>query len=116
LYAPCTIVEVLVSEAVGLVPRGEGAKAAARGDTALGGRIPVNTSARPIARGHPPYVPPLYASLEPAEQRRPPAGELPAQGAAARRAAVRVGGAGRAAASPRRRTSVEGRRAGDRRL
>jgi acetyl-CoA acetyltransferase len=75
LYAPCTIVEVLAAEAVGLVPRGRGARAAAEGETALGGRIPVNTSGGLIARGHPPYVTPLYSYVELAEQLRHRAGE-----------------------------------------
>jgi acetyl-CoA acetyltransferase len=75
LYAPCTIVEVLAAEAIGLVPRGQGARAAAEGVTALGGRIPVNTSGGLIARGHPPYVTPLYSYVELAEQLRHRAGE-----------------------------------------
>lgn len=70
LYAPCTIVEVLVTEALGLAGRGRGARAAAEGETALGGRIPVNTSGGLISRGHPPYVTPLYAMVELAEQLR----------------------------------------------
>ena len=41
LYAPCSIVEVLVSEAIGLCARGHGAHAAAAGETRLGGRIPI---------------------------------------------------------------------------
>ena len=44
IYAPCTIVEALVTEAIGVVPRGRGAKAAAAGETMLGGRVPVSTS------------------------------------------------------------------------
>lgn len=68
LYAPCTIVEVLVSEALGLAARGDGAFAAARGDTALGGRIPICTSGGLIARGHPPFITPLYSFLETFEQ------------------------------------------------
>jgi acetyl-CoA acetyltransferase len=75
LYAPCTIIEVLVAEALQLVPRGRGAAAAASGETALGGRIPVNTSGGLISRGHPPYVTPLYSLVELAEQLRHRAGE-----------------------------------------
>src|SRR5260221_859729 len=44
LYAPCTIIEVLASEALGLVPRGQGARLCAEGATPLGGRIPICTS------------------------------------------------------------------------
>jgi acetyl-CoA acetyltransferase len=74
LYAPCTIVEVLVAEALKLVPRGRGAAAAESGETALGGRIPVNTSGGLLSRGHPPYVTPLYSFVELAEQLRQRAG------------------------------------------
>jgi len=82
LYAPCTIVEVLVAEALQLVPRGRGAIAAADGETALGGRIPVNTSGGLISRGHPPYVTPLYSFVELAEQMRHRAGERQVKDAA----------------------------------
>jgi len=74
LYAPCTIVEVLVSEAIGLVPRGHGARAAFDGETSLGGRIPVSTSGGLTSRGHPAYVTSLYNYVELAEQLRGRAG------------------------------------------
>jgi len=74
LYAPCTIIEILVAEALRLVPRGRGAAAAESGETALGGRIPVNTSGGLLSRGHPPYVTPLYSFVELAEQLRQRAG------------------------------------------
>ena len=75
LYAPCTIVEVLVSEAVGLAPRGGGARAAAEGETRLGGRIPVSTSGGLTSRGHPSYATPLYNFIEVADQLRGRAGQ-----------------------------------------
>ena len=75
LYAPCTIVEVLVSEAVGLVSRGQGARAALEGETRLGGRIPISTSGGLTSRGHPAYVTSLYNYVELAEQLRGRAGE-----------------------------------------
>lgn len=81
LYAPCTIVEVCVSEAIGLVARGRGAQAAAAGETALGGRIPINTSGGITSRGHPPYITPLYSFVELAEQLRHRAGERQVAGA-----------------------------------
>ena len=68
LYAPCTIVEVLASEAAGLVPRGRGAHAAAAGETSLGGRIPISTSGGLTSRGHPSYATPLYNLLELCDQ------------------------------------------------
>ena len=64
VYAPCTVVEVLVCEAAGLFPRGLGAAAAAAGESALGGRLPVSTSGGLTSRGHPTYVTALYNYLE----------------------------------------------------
>ena len=75
LYAPCTIVEVLVSEAVGLAPRGGGARAAQEGETRLGGRIPISTSGGLTSRGHPSYATPLYNFIEVADQLRGRAGQ-----------------------------------------
>ncbi len=81
LYAPCTIVEILVSEAIGLVPRGAGAGAAFDGETRLGGRIPISTSGGLTSRGHPSYVTSLYNYVELAVQLRGRAGERQVQGA-----------------------------------
>lgn len=74
LYAPCTIVEILVSEAIGLTARGQGARAAFEGETRLGGRIPISTSGGLLSRGHPAYVTSLYNYVELAEQLRGRAG------------------------------------------
>ena len=81
LYAPCTIVEVLASEAAGLVPRGQGARAAAAGETSLGGRIPIATSGGMTSRGHPSYATPLYNVLELADQLRGRSGSRQVKGA-----------------------------------
>lgn len=70
LYAPCTIVEVMASEAAGFAPRGRGAQAAASGETSLGGRIPLSTSGGLTSRGHPSYATPLYNVVELADQLR----------------------------------------------
>lgn len=48
-----TIGEVVTIEALGLVPRGRGGAAAVDGETAVGGRIPVNPSGGLLSRGHP---------------------------------------------------------------
>lgn len=45
--------EVLQSELLGLVPMGQGGPAAERGDTAIGGRIPINPSGGLESKGHP---------------------------------------------------------------
>lgn len=48
-----TIAEIMVIEALGLVERGQGGKAADSGMTALGGSIPVNPSGGLKSKGHP---------------------------------------------------------------
>lgn len=48
-----TIAELLQYEAMGLAPKGRGADIAANGDSALGGRLPVNLSGGLKAKGHP---------------------------------------------------------------
>jgi acetyl-CoA C-acetyltransferase len=75
VYAPCTIVEVLVSEAFGLCPEGRGAIWAQEGETSLGGSIPICTSGGCLSRGHPAMVTPLYNVVEVVEQLRGEAGE-----------------------------------------
>lgn len=82
LYAPCTIVEVLVSEALGLTPRGQGAQWAAEGRTTLAGDIPLSTSGGLTSRGHPSYITPLYSFLEAFEQVTHKAGERQVKDAA----------------------------------
>ena len=64
LYAPCTITEALVVEAIGLAEKGRGALAAGAGETAIGGRIPVCTSGGCLSRGHPPGLTALYGIAE----------------------------------------------------
>lgn len=80
-YAPCTIVEVLVSEAVGFFKRGQGAIAAAEGETRLGGRMPISTSGGLTSRGHPSLVTSLYNMVEMADQLRGRAGDRQVAGA-----------------------------------
>jgi acetyl-CoA acetyltransferase len=75
LYAPCSIVQVLAGEALGLTPRGRGAAQAAAGETALGGRIPICTSGGCLSRGHPAYVTGLLTIYELWEQLTHRAGE-----------------------------------------
>lgn len=45
--------EVLQSEMLGLCVEGEGGPAAVRGETSLGGRIPINVSGGLVSKGHP---------------------------------------------------------------
>ncbi|MEW9806859.1 acetyl-CoA acetyltransferase [Mesorhizobium sp. ZMM04-5] len=48
-----TIAELIEYEAMGLAKRGEGARVAMEGQTAMGGRLPVNPSGGLKAKGHP---------------------------------------------------------------
>lgn len=48
-----SIGEIIQTEALGLVGPGEAGPAAERGETALGGRIPVNISGGLVSKGHP---------------------------------------------------------------
>lgn len=53
LHDAFQILEIVESEEVGFFPRGEGHLAARRGDTRIGGKIPINTSGGLKAKGHP---------------------------------------------------------------
>ena len=81
LYAPCTITEALVVEAIGLAEKGRGALAAGTGETAIGGRIPVCTSGGCLSRGHPPGLTALYGIAELFDQLLHRAGERQVAGA-----------------------------------
>ena len=48
-----TITEILDIEDLGFVEKGKGGPAVADGETALDGRIPINTSGGLLAKGHP---------------------------------------------------------------
>ncbi|MEZ5594856.1 MAG: thiolase family protein [Pseudomonadales bacterium] len=81
LYAPCTITEVLVTEALGLFAQGHGASAALEGRTGPGGDRPVNTSGGCLSRGHPSSITGLYGLHEVVEQLQHHAGERQLPGA-----------------------------------
>ncbi|MDG1988153.1 MAG: thiolase family protein [Halieaceae bacterium] len=68
LYAPCTITEILVSEAIGLFPSGQACEALLAGRTGPDGDRPINTSGGCLARGHPPQLTGLYGLFEIREQ------------------------------------------------
>lgn len=53
LHDAFTILEIAESEEAGFFKKGEGHKALERGDTKIGGRLPVNPSGGLKARGHP---------------------------------------------------------------
>ncbi|MEA4814141.1 MAG: thiolase family protein, partial [Oscillospiraceae bacterium] len=53
LHDAFLILEIVESEEVGFFPRGEGHLAMRRGETKIGGKIPINTSGGLKAKGHP---------------------------------------------------------------
>jgi acetyl-CoA C-acetyltransferase len=75
------IAEICCIEELGLVPRGEGNKAASEGVTALGGRIPVNTSGGLKSKGHPVGATGVAQAIEIFEQLRGEAGDRQVEGA-----------------------------------
>lgn len=91
LYAPCTIVQALVSEAMDLVPRGQAGRAATDGETALGGRLPICTSGGCLSRGHPSYITGLLTIFELWEQLTHRAGERQVKDAALAAASCELG-------------------------
>ena len=70
-----TIAEICCIEALGLFERGQGASAARSGATALGGKIPVNTSGGLKSKGHPVGATGIAQVIELFEQLRGEAGE-----------------------------------------
>lgn len=76
-----SIAEICCIEALGFVPRGQGAKAAVSGCTALGGQIPVNTSGGLKSKGHPVGATGIAQAIEIYEQLRGEAGERQVEGA-----------------------------------
>jgi acetyl-CoA acetyltransferase len=73
--------EILQSELLGLVPPGEGGPAAAKGDTTIGGRIPINPSGGLESKGHPLAATGLGQVFELTEQLRGRAGSRQVEGA-----------------------------------
>jgi len=53
VHDACSFAEILQTENLGLCARGDGGPMAERGETALGGRVPVNTSGGLVSKGHP---------------------------------------------------------------
>jgi len=76
-----SIAELLYYEALGFCGRGDAKHMIRDGSTALGGRIPVNTSGGLIAKGHPPGATGLAQVFEAATQLRGDAGARQVAGA-----------------------------------
>ena len=69
------IAEICCLEALGLVEKGIGGRAAGSGETALGGRIPVNTSGGLKSKGHPVGATGIAQAIEIFEQLRGESGQ-----------------------------------------
>jgi acetyl-CoA C-acetyltransferase len=76
-----TIAEIIVLEALGLMEKGKGGQAAASGMTALGGKIPVNTSGGLKSKGHPVGATGVAQVVEITKQLRGEAGARQVKGA-----------------------------------
>ena len=76
-----TIAEIMVIEALGFFERGKGNAAARDGLTALGGKIPVNTSGGLKSKGHPVGATGVAQIIEIATQLRGEAGDRQVDGA-----------------------------------
>ena len=68
VYGAFAPAELITYEAMGLFAPGEAPAAVARGETALGGRLPINTSGGRLSLGHPPQATPLLELQEVCEQ------------------------------------------------
>lgn len=76
-----SIAEICCVEALGLAERGEGRHCARSGETAIGGRIPVNTSGGLKSKGHPVGATGVAQAVELFHQLRGEAGDRQVEGA-----------------------------------
>jgi acetyl-CoA C-acetyltransferase len=76
-----TIAEICAIEALGFVDKGKGGPATEKGETALGGRIPINTSGGLKSKGHPVGATGVAQICEITEQLRGESGERQVEGA-----------------------------------
>jgi acetyl-CoA C-acetyltransferase len=76
-----TIAEICAIEALGFVEKGKGGPASERGETAIGGRIPINTSGGLKSKGHPVGATGVAQICEITEQLRGESGERQVKGA-----------------------------------
>lgn len=76
-----SIAEICCIEALGFVETGKGGSCARTGETALGGRIPINTSGGLKSKGHPVGATGVAQAVEVFHQLRGEAGERQVQGA-----------------------------------
>ncbi|MFH1501413.1 MAG: acetyl-CoA acetyltransferase [Candidatus Eisenbacteria bacterium] len=81
LHDAFTILEIVESEEAGFFPKGEGHLALERGDTELGGKLPVNVSGGLKGRGHPVGATGVAQVHEIVHQLRGEAGDRQVEGA-----------------------------------
>jgi acetyl-CoA C-acetyltransferase len=81
VYGAFAASELITYEAIGLFGPGEAPAAVARGETAIGGPLPLNTSGGRLSLGHPPQATPLLELQEVFEQLTESAGERQVEGA-----------------------------------
>ncbi|MFQ6129933.1 MAG: thiolase domain-containing protein [Candidatus Hadarchaeaceae archaeon] len=76
-----TIAEIMAIEDLGFCKKGEGGKVTEQGETAIGGRIPVNTSGGLKGKGHPVGATGIAQAIEIVQQLRGEAGKRQSDGA-----------------------------------
>lgn len=81
IYAPFTPHEVMIAEDIGWFEKGGMLTALARGDTDIGGKIPINTDGGLLSRGHPWAATPFYEIISIVRQLRGEAGKNQVEGA-----------------------------------
>ena len=94
LHDAFTILEIAESEEAGFFPKGVGHKALERGETRIGGRLPINPSGGLKARGHPVGNTGVSQIVEVARQLRGEAGDYQVPKQPKRGFAVNFGGFG----------------------
>ncbi|HID61042.1 MAG TPA: thiolase domain-containing protein, partial [Hadesarchaea archaeon] len=76
-----TIAEIIAIEDLGFCKKGDGGKVTQEGETAIGGRIPVNTSGGLKGKGHPVGATGIAQAAEIVQQLRGEAGKRQVNGA-----------------------------------
>ena len=76
-----TIAEIMILESLGFVKEGQGGPATEAGDTAVDGRIPINTSGGLKSKGHPVGATGIGQIVELVTQLRGEAGQRQVEGA-----------------------------------
>jgi len=81
VHDACSFAEIVQTENLGFCERGAGGPLAERGDTRLGGRIPINPSGGLVSKGHPVGATGLIQIHEMVAQLRREAGKRQVEGA-----------------------------------